>query len=458
MKTLYIECSMGITSSTLFAALYELLDKDKQNEFLSIMNQLFAPDISFHPEIRKQCNITGTYMHVRTFGSEEPSANFKQKMVSPAARMTVDEITTGHIQTRGLSSDSNDKAATAQTPEKSNKAKNAALIRYSYATIQDKVNALPIPEDVRIHAETIFHILCEAEAAIQNTSFEQIHLHESGTLKTFANVIGNCLLLSLLQFEQIIASPVHLGTGIVQTANGSLPVPRPATIEILKGIPCYTGSIDLELCSPTGAAILKHFATGFGPMPAMAVTKTGFGVSLKEYDVPNGVRVFWGETDYLSLYQTHALTEKGEALSRKDTILELICTIDDMNNEELTFAVDTLSAAGALDVFYTHINLKNNQTGVRLYCLCAFDQKKQFTELLFKYTSSNSIQYQMYSQLCLETSTEKIHTNYGTIRKNVSTGYGIKKSKFEFEDLKQVAANEGVSIQELLQQLSTLQS
>ena len=458
MKTLYIDCAMGITSSTLFAALYELLDTDKQNEFLAIMNQLFAPDISFHPESRKQCNITGTYMHVRTFGSEEDSSNFKQKAVSPTAKMSVDEITTGHIRTRGLSSDSTEESTEDELQTQTKSSQNASLIRCSYASIQQKIKSLPIPEDVRSNAENIYHILCSSEALIQNTSLEQINLQESGTLKTLANVIGNCLLLSLLQFEQIIASPVHLGNGIAQTTNGSIPIPRPTTTEILKGIPCYTGSIDAELCSPTGAAILKHFVTGFGPMPTMSITKSGFGVGLKEYELPNGLRVFWGETDYLSLYQTHALTEKGEALSQKETILELVCTIDDMNNEELTFAIDTLSSAGAFDVFYTHINLKNNQTGVRLHCLCQFEDKNRFTELLFKYTSSNAIQYQMYSQLKLDTTIEEIHTNYGTIRKNVSTGYGVRKSKYEFDDLKHVAANEGVSIKELLQQLSSLQS
>ena len=457
MKTLYIECAMGITSSTLFSALYELLDKNKQEEFLAIINQLFAPDISFHPEFRKQCNIAGTYMHVRTFSSDEPSPNFKQNPLPPTSKMLVEEITTGHVKARGLSS------STKESDEETSKAtkhhtQNASSIRYSYASIQEKIKSLPIPENVRSNAEAIYHILCSSEALIQNTSIEQINLHESGTLKSLASVIGNCLLLSLIQFEQIIVSPIHLGSGFVSTPNGSIPVPRPTTIEILKGIPFYTGSISSELCSPTGAAIIKHYATGFGPMPTMTVTKSGFGVSLKEFEIPNGVRVFWGETDYLSLYQTNVLNDRGEVISRKDSILELICVIDDMNNEELAFAIDTLSSAGAFDVFYTHIHLKNSQTGVRLHCLCPFEQKALFTELLFKYTSTNTLQYQICSQIELDTEVEEIHTNYGTIRKNISTGYGVKKSKYEFEDLKHVAASEGVSIQELLQQLSTLQS
>lgn len=457
MKTLYIECAMGITSSTLFAALFELLEKEKQNDFLNIMNQLFAPDLSFHPEIRKQCNIAGTYMRVRTFGAIEPLSNYK-KPLSFSPKMSVEEITTGHIQTRGLNSNSSSSDEKSSSEQEMKEYQNANSIFFSYASILEKIQALPLPEDVRSNAENIFHILSTSEAQVQNSNIEEVNLHESGSLRSLANVVGNCLLLSSLNVEQILVSPIHVGTGTIPTDNGNIPIPRPVTAQILKEIPFYTGNIHYELCSPTGAAIIKQFATGFGSMPTMAVVKSGFGFRLKEFDSPNGVRVFYGETDYFSLYQTNALTDKGEQLFQKDFIIELICTITHMNSDELAFTISILQAAGALDVFYTQVQLKNNCSGVRLHCLCLNEKKKTLTELLFKYTTATAIQYQMLSQTCLDSTIEELHTNYGTIRKKIATGHGIKKSNYEFEDLKNVAENEGVSIQELLQQLSTLHS
>lgn len=455
MKTLYIECAMGITSSTLFAALFELLEKEKQNDFLTIMNQLFAPDLSFHPEIKKQCNIAGTYIRVRTYGTDEPLSSYKNPILS-APKMSVEEITTGHVQTRGLGANSSDLAEKEIKESETNEVTNT--IFSTYASILDKIHELTLPEDIRSNAENIFRILSSAEAKIQNISLEKVNLQEFGTLRSLANVIGNCLLLSALGIEQILISPIQVGTGTILTANGTIPIPRSVTIEILKEIPFYTGNIPYELCSPIGAAIIKHFATGFGPMPTMAVISSGFGLSLKESESPNGVRVFYGETDYFSLYQTNALTESGVNIAQKEFVLELICTINHINSDELGFTIDVLQTAGALDVFYTQVHLKNNSSGIRLHCLCPNEKKKELTEILYKYTPAIAIQYQMYSQTRLDTTYEELHTNYGTIHKRTSSGYGIKKSHYEFEDLKTVAENEGVSIQELLQQLSTLHS
>lgn len=448
MKTLYIECTMGVTTSTLLAGLYELLDKEKQTEFISIMNQLFSPDISFHPETRSQCDIVGTYMKVLASNYEEPISNYKPNIVSIASKSAVDEVTTGHVKARGLGDGPNH-----PTPKE-----DSITVLYSYSSILKKIEALPLPEDVRSNAQEIYHILSSSEALVQNKSLEEISLHDAGTLRSLANVIGNCLLLSSLNVEQIIVSPIHVGTGTVATPNGILPIPRPVTVEILKGIPYYTGAINHELCSPTGAALIKHYATGFGAMPILTINKSGFGVNSKKLPIANGLRVFYGDTDYLNLSQTSTLTDKGTSLSQKDCMLELICIIEDMTGDELGYTMDQLYALGAIEVFYQNLQLAQRRTAVQLHCQCSLEQKDYFTQLLFKLTTTSKVQYQIYSQASLSVTSEVIQTNYGSIHKNISTGYGVKRSSYDFEDVKRVAANEGIAIHDVIQQLSLLSS
>jgi hypothetical protein len=229
---------------------------------------------------------------------------------------------------------------------------------------------------------------------------------------------------------------VHVGNGTVRCAHGILPVPAPATAEILKGIPFYTGEINSELCTPTGAAILKHFVRDFAAMPPMMTDKIGVGLGTKEFETANCVRIFHGTTDAFS----------GE----QDVICDLSCNLDDMTGEALGYCMDVLFEEGALDVFYQAIQMKKNRPGVLLHCFCLPADRDKFIRLILVHTTTRGVRYEFFSRAKLTAHTEEVETPYGTIRNKISSGYGVTKSKYEFEDLKKIAKERNLSLAEIL--------
>ena len=187
-----------------------------------------------------------------------------------------------------------------------------------------------MPDAVKADVRAVFDAVAEAESAAHGRPVENIHLHELGSWDALADVLAVCMLLYELRPGQILASPVHVGSGTVKCAHGLLPVPAPATERLLRGIPICGGEIRGELCTPTGAALLRHFVTRFGPMPMLRVEKSGFGTGKKDYPAANGLRALWGETE-----------DGGER------VLELRCNLDDMSGEEIGFAMERLLEAGA---------------------------------------------------------------------------------------------------------------
>ena len=319
MRTLYLDCGMGAAGDMLTAALLELLPEPES--FVAELNGLGIPGVEFSAEKCQKCGISGTHMAVKVHGQEEGEA---------------------HPHTHG-----------------------------SLHDIRTIVQALPIPTMVKLDILSVYEEIAQAESHVHGVPVNQIHFHEVGTLDAVADVTAVCLLLHRLNPEQILASPVHVGSGTVKCAHGILPVPAPATAYLLRGIPMYGGEISGELCTPTGAALLKHFVTEFGKMPPMGVESIGYGMGKKNFPRANCARALLGQTE-----------EAG------DEIAELRCNLDDMTGEDIGFAMEALLAGGALDVFTTPIGMKKSRPGVLLTVLCRPAEQETMAKLLFRHTTT----------------------------------------------------------------------
>jgi uncharacterized protein (TIGR00299 family) protein len=285
---------------------------------------------------------------------------------------------------------------------------------------------------VKLDIMSVFAEIAAAESQVHGVPVEQIHFHEVGSMDAIVDIAAVCLLLQELDVDRVVASPVHVGSGSVRCAHGILPVPAPATAHILQDVPIYGGSIQGELCTPTGAALLKHFVEEFGNMPTMRVQKIGYGMGKKDFPRANCVRVLLGEAEETS-----------------DAIWELSCNIDDMSGEEIGFALEQLMEQGALDVFTTPIGMKKSRPGTMLTVLCREAEKKTFVEKLFRYTTTLGIREKLCQRHTLERKVVTVETQYGPVRKKVSFGYGITREKWEYEDLARIAKEQGMSIQQV---------
>lgn len=440
---LYIECKMGAAGDMLMSALYELLSDEQKKEFVSTMNRLFGEDVQIQPEPKSTCGINGTHIHVITLKTEEgcdSQSNFSHDEASHNAHLhhgdsySAHEHTDNHTNTDSHHHDHHENTT--------NHGHSHEHHHYSYLSVKNIIEHLDIDEGVKTNAVKIYEIIGNAEAHVHNSTLENIHFHEVGSLDAMADVVGCCLLFSYLKPDQIICSPIHAGNGTVKCAHGILPVPAPATAEILKGIPYYTGNINSELCTPTGAAILKYFVSSFSGMPTMAVQNIGYGIGNKQFDTANAVRAF--------MLEKYSDTNIGKADAYvSDEIIEISCNLDDMTGEELGYAMDVLLEAGALDVFFTPIYMKKNRPAVMFSCLCKTDDRDKFTDLMFRHTTTRGVRYANYTRSKLNSSFEEIHTDAGVVKKKISAGKNIEKSKLEFDDLKKIAQALNMSISDV---------
>ena len=388
MRTLYIDCGMGAAGDMLTAALLELLP-DREG-FLHRLNSLGIPGVTFSAEPSTKCGITGTHIRVAVHGQEE-----------------TEHIHEHHHHHHG-----------------------------SMEQIRSIVSRLAVPTMVKLDVMAVYEEIAKAESQVHGVPVNQIHFHEVGTMDAIADITAVCLLMYELDADQILASPVHVGSGQVRCAHGILPVPAPATALILRDVPIYGGSIRGELCTPTGAALLKHFVTEFGDMPVMRVKSIGYGMGKKDFQRANCVRVLLGETK-----------------EKPDGIWELNCNIDDMTGEQLGFALEQLMEQGALDVFTIPIGMKKSRPGILLTVLCRESHKEQLVSLMFRHTTTLGIRESFCNRYTLERKVETVDTPYGTIRKKVSSGYGVQRSKYEYEDIARAAKAQNLSIAQVLSEL-----
>jgi len=392
---------MGAAGDMLMAALYELLP-DKE-VFREKMKRLGLPGVTLEYSESVKCGISGTHISVRVGGVEEKSVDVKQGDGSFALL---------HVKQR-------------------NRPPAPRRHASSYNEIQDLVSSLDIPDNVSANAVGVFRILGEAEAAVHGDALNSIHLHEVGALDAVADIVGCCLLINMLGVTDITVSPIHVGFGSVQCEHGILPVPAPATAEILKGVPIYSGQIEGELCTPTGAALLKHFAARFGEMPPMTVEKIGYGMGAKDFIAANCLRAFLSEDE---------APDNGS----RDIVYEISCNLDDMTPEAIGAAFEVLFENGALDVYAIPIMMKKNRPAVMLSCLCNEDKRDKLARLMLEHTSTCGVRVTKCHRDVLDRVIETVPTLYGDIRVKHARGFGTAKNKPEYDDVLAAAKRHGV--------------
>lgn len=299
------------------------------------------------------------------------------------------------------------------------------------ADIEAIFAALPVSQAVRENALAVYRLIAEAESAAHGRPVSEIHFHEVGAMDAVADVTAVCMLMDRLAPDQVIVSPVHVGSGHVRCAHGVLPVPAPATAHILRGVPIYGGEVKGELCTPTGAALLKHFAARFGDMPPMRVNAIGYGMGKRDFPMANCVRAMLGEAE-----------------DRTDVVLELSCNVDDMTAEAIAFATQRLFDAGAHEVYTVAIGMKKSRPGTLIRAMCDENDRERILAAFFAHTTTLGVRETATRRFVLERSVHTLHTPYGDVRRKDSAGYGAHRSKFEYEDLARIALDRGVSLEE----------
>ena len=422
MKTLYLDCSMGAAGDMLTAALLELLLD--QEVFLEKLNALCIPGVRFQRETSVKCGITGTHISVTVHGEEEESQ---------------DHHAHDHSHDHEHSHDhSHDHEHSHEHEHNHDHEHEHSHHHSSLHDIEHIVRGhLSVSEKVKDDVMAVYQQIAEAESRAHGVDVTQIHFHEVGTLDAIADITAVCMLMEELAPDEVIVSPVHVGSGQVRCAHGILPVPAPATAYILRDVPIYGGSVRGELCTPTGAALLKHFATRFGDMPVMRTKAIGYGMGKKDFEAANCVRAMLGESG-----------------KNDDAVVELSCNVDDMTAEALGFAMEALFAAGALEVYTVPIGMKKSRPGTLLCVMCHESERETMLQLVFRHTSTLGVREQVSKRYTLTRTTETIETPNGTVRKKISEGYGVTRAKYEYEDIAGIARKKGISLADVLHSIN----
>ncbi|MCD7826127.1 MAG: nickel pincer cofactor biosynthesis protein LarC [Clostridiaceae bacterium] len=434
MKTLYFECGMGAAGDMLLAALLEI--HPQPEDFIRRFHALGIPGVRLCVHQAKKCGIIGTNVIVTVNGAEEESldaAGFHAGHQHGENGHHTGQSCAGH-QHEENGHHTGQSCAGHQHGENGHRTGHQHAGMQEIAAVIQGLEALP--EKVKQDVLAVYNIIAEAESAVHNCKIEEIHFHEVGSLDAVADIVGVCMLIHELAPDRIMASPVHLGSGQVHCAHGILPVPAPATAYILKGVPSYGGTICGELCTPTGAALLKYFVQEFGSQPVLEVQKIGYGMGKKDFPAANCVRALLGE-------------EQGTP----ERITELACNLDDMTPEAIGFAAELLLREGALDVYVTSIQMKKNRPGVLLACLCREADREKFLRLIFRHTATTGVREYHCDRYVLERRGGEVQTSYGTVRKKISEGYGVRKEKPEYEDVAEIARNTGKSLSDIIEDI-----
>lgn len=412
MKTLYIECNMGAAGDMLLASLAELTGDVKACE--DKLNSLGIPDVTYEFEKSVKCGIEGTHAHVAVHGVEEDEHMHDHHHEEHHHEHTHEE----HAHTHEHEHHDYDHHHEHEHEEHHHH-------HTHMSDIENIINGLNVSDKVKADALAVYGLIAEAESKAHGKPVTDIHFHEVGTMDAVADIVGVCVLLEQIGADKIVVSPLATGFGQVRCAHGILPVPAPATASIIEGIPTYSGDVEGELLTPTGAALLKHFADSFGTRPVMSIEKNGYGMGKKDFAKANMLRTFIGEAD-----------------NESDKVVEMKFNVDDMTGEEIGYATGVLMDNGALDVFTTSVYMKKNRPGILFTVLVKLEDKEKFAKLIFENTTTIGIRYNEMERFKLARREEKVMTRFGEVSFKVSEGFGVTKAKPEFEDIKGIADKE----------------
>lgn len=375
MRVLYLDCGMGIAGDMITSALLGLFDDPQQQA--ERLNAMEIPGISFQVETKKSQGISGLHTNV-----------------------------TYHGESEGLSSSHS---------------------HISMDKIRSILRDLKVPEPVRKDISAIYDDIAAAESEAHGCPVEEIHLHELGAMDAIADIAAASLLVHELDPELVISSPVCIGHGTVNTAHGTLPVPAPATASLLEGIPCFAGEAAGEMCTPTGAALLRHYVNQFASMPVMTIDHHSYGLGTKEFENRlNAVHAMLGELH--------------------PDVIELSCNVDDMTPESIAYALDQLMQEGALDAGWTSFGMKKGRPGIRIDLLCRPEDRNRFVDLMFRHTTTIGLRETVCTREILSRSEGIIETTWGPVRFKCSEGRGVRRIKAEYDDLSSIAKSQNIPL------------
>lgn len=309
--------------------------------------------------------------------------------------------------------------------------------------IEEIIEHSDLDNDIKSSSKAIFHELAHVEANIHGCNPEEIHFHEIGGLDSIIDIVGALIGMKMLGIESVYASKIPVGTGFVECDHGTLPLPAPATLELLKGIPIYPSGLEKELVTPTGIAILKYVAINFGTIPKMKINRIGYGAGSRDLKIPNMLRMWIGETDEEKEYE-------------EDEVILIETNLDNMNPEFFGYASEKLLERGALDVFMTPIFMKKNRPGTLLSILITPDKLEEALSTIFAETTSLGTRLHRLERRKLAREIITVETTYGHVRVKVSridreTG----NISPEYEDCKEIAAKQGLPLKKVYEEVET---
>ncbi|HEV2423517.1 MAG TPA: nickel pincer cofactor biosynthesis protein LarC [Terriglobia bacterium] len=313
------------------------------------------------------------------------------------------------------------------------------------ASIEKLIESSRVGAGVKERSRAIFRRLGEAEARLHSQPVEKVHFHEVGAVDAILDIVGACVALELLGIGDLMASPLNLGYGRVSAAHGSLPVPAPATVELLRGIPVYSSGVEAELVTPTGAAIVSTLATGFGPLPPMKIESIGYGAGSRELQGhPNLLRLMIG--DRVANPESQTSNPGAEVVAVIET------SVDDMSPELYGYLVERALAAGALDISCAAIGMKKNRPGLEIRLLARLEQAEALADLVFAETTTLGLRISTAERRVLEREVINVETPYGPIRVKVGRRNGqVVNAAPEFEDCRRAALERGVPLKNVME-------
>lgn len=433
MKCLFLDCQMGVAGDMLIATLLGLFDNPQQ--IVKELNTLGIPKVHYHLQPKIEHGLQGYHCQVNVDGQCESTILSHQHT----------HDTHGH----------------------------------TLFDVHQIIEKLYVSDAVKEQAVAVYQLIADAESKVHQKPIQEVHFHEVGAYDAIADVVAVCYLLEQLDIQRLGVSPIHTGYGTVHCAHGILPVPAPATMELLHDIPCYVDyTVQGELCTPTGVALVKYFGNQFGTMPVMRIDKVSYGFGTKHFERPNCVRGCMGQVIRMddvasfekiipagvesmanmnvdSIY-SEISNHNSVGIYHNDVIIEMQCNIDDMTGEEIGFAVEQLLATKALDVFTTPIGMKKQRPGTMITVLCLAQDMPVIRDSIFAHTTTIGIRYMKKGRYTL-------HRQQGTIEykgytigyKQVQTLTGVRR-KYEYDDLRTVASALNITLLELKYQLKAI--
>ncbi|NLM20515.1 MAG: nickel pincer cofactor biosynthesis protein LarC [Peptococcaceae bacterium] len=447
MKVLYYDCFSGISGDMNLGALVDLgVDREYLLEQLSKLNLDDNYQINFRREERK--GIVGTRVEIIVDEQKFQDESSKHKLNNENLHAYQDVYKNLHHDLHHKNHDIKHDHAHDNHHNHSHDNLHEKTSR-NLPEIEKIIKESDLSLEVKNRSIKMFELLAQAEGAVHGVGKDKVHFHEVGALDAILDIVGAAICLEYLQVDRIISSSVELGGGFISCAHGLLPVPAPAVVQLLQGVPVKTGRVKFETTTPTGAAILAANVEEFSDRQEFIIDKVGYGVGQRDLEIPNVLRV------YLGTYSEEHKARSAKGNRSLNYMLET--NLDDMNPEYYEFVEERLYSAGAIDIFKTPIIMKKSRPGVKLSILTTAERAKAVEEVIFKETTTIGLRKYPVEKRMIPRTTKVLETQYGPVAVKYSyyNGQAIK-AKPEYEDCKRIAREKGIALAEVYQEINSL--